>query len=271
MDFRKDFYALGAGVRQSLKFDELKRVQIHLPAFNKQRAIAAYLDRETARIDALITKKQRMIELLKERRIAMVDSIILSATGYIRPIAALATYINGWPFKPSDFSASGIPVVRITQLTRSSDEQDYFDGLLPERVTLRDGDLVFSWSGSLEVRRWDRGHAYLNQHLFRVLPKDGVDVNWLTHALDCASRLFAEHMHGSTMTHITQPMMKMVRIPVPEVSVQTRIAAELNSAIQVLQTLHNAVGRQIDLLHERRQALISAAVTGELDVVGVAA
>ena len=60
MDFRKDFYALGAGVRQSLKFDELKRVQIHLPAINKQRAITSFLDRETARIDALIEKKRRI-------------------------------------------------------------------------------------------------------------------------------------------------------------------------------------------------------------------
>jgi type I restriction enzyme S subunit len=73
------------------------------------------------------------------------------------------------------------------------------------------------------------------------------------------------------MTHITQPMMKMIRIPVPEVCAQARIAAELDSALQVLQTLHNAVDRQIELLRERRQALITAAVTGELEVPGVAA
>jgi type I restriction enzyme S subunit len=270
--FLTELEAISTGVTmRGFTAEQLGRRRIRVLSLEEQTAIAEYLDRETARIDALITKKQRMIELLKERRIAVVDSTILSATGYIRPIAALATYMNGWPFKPSDFTPSGTPVIRITQLTRSSDEQDYFDGLLPERVTLRDGDLVFSWSGSLEVRRWDRGHAYLNQHLFRVLPKDGVDVNWLTHALDCASRLFAEHMHGSAMTHITQPMMKMIRIPVPEVCAQARIAAELDSALQVLQTLHNAVDRQIELLRERRQALITAAVTGELDVAGVAA
>jgi type I restriction enzyme S subunit len=266
--------SLSKGIRErSTAFDAetFRSLVLPVPPQPHQRVIADYLDRETARIDALIAKKQRMIQLFEERRVALIDSTILFTAGPLRPVATLATYINGWPFKPSDFSESGTPVVRITQLTGSSHEQDYYEGNLPERVTLRDGDLVFSWSGSLEVRRWNRGHAYLNQHLFRVLPKDGVDLNWLTHALDCASRLFAEHMHGSAMTHITQPMMKLVKIPVPDVAAQARIASDLDSTLPRLHELRSAAVRQINLLREHRHALITGAVTGEMEIPGVAA
>lgn len=269
-----EYGARSKGIRPSqwdLPWEEFAAIKVFLPVREKQRAIADYLDTEMTRIDSLIKKKQRMIQLFEERRVALVDATILFTAGPLRPVATLATYINGWPFKPSDFSESGTPVIRITQLTGSSDEQDYFEGNLPERVTLRDGDLVFSWSGSLEVRRWNRGHAYLNQHLFRVLPNDGVDVNWLTHALDCASRLFAEHMHGSAMTHITQPMMKLVKIPVPDVAVQARIASDLDSTLPRLHELRSAAERQINLLREHRHALITGAVTGEMEIPGVAA
>ncbi len=271
LDFRKEFYALGAGVRQSLKFDELKGIHIPRPSVTVQRAIADYLDAETARIDALIAKKQRMIELLEERRVAAVDHAVTSGDGPMRPVSALANYINGWPFKPEDFTTAGTPVIRIAQLTNPDLEPDFFDGALPDRVTLRDGDLVFSWSGSLQVRRWVRGHAYLNQHLFRVLPVAGVDVAWLAHALDTATRLFGGHMHGSAMTHITKPMMKLVQVPLPQLNSQEVVASELDVVCRLIERTVERLQVQIDLLREHRQALITAAVTGELEVPGVAA
>src|SRR5690606_17057129 len=87
----------------------------------------------------------------------------------------VAEFLNGYAFKPSDFTDDGLPVVRIKQLLNPSAPVDRFDGDLGERYLLRNGDLVFSWSGTLAVRRWDRGPAWLNQHLFKVIPAPGVD------------------------------------------------------------------------------------------------
>ncbi len=251
--------------------EEIGEIAVSVPTFEAQRAIADYLDTETARIDALIEKKQRMIALLEERRVAIVDTAVMSAHGPLRPISALAKYINGWPFKPGDFTATGTPVIRIAQLTDPELEQDLFDGELPEKVTLRDGDLVFSWSGSLQVQRWTRGRAYLNQHLFRVLAAEGVDTDWLTHALETATRLFDEHMHGSAMTHITQPMMKLVKVPLPTFARQKEIAVELDRACVILDRVVELLLTQLKLLGEQRRAFITAAVTGELEIPAVAA
>ena len=88
----------------------------------------------------------------------------------VRSVASLATYVNGYPFKPEDHSDEGLPIVRIRQLNDPSAECDYFGGYVPARNHIRNGDLIFSWSGSLSVGVWDRGHALLNQHLFKVLP-----------------------------------------------------------------------------------------------------
>lgn len=76
MDACKGFYALGAGVRQSLKYDELRRIDLTIPPLSQQRAMADFLDRETTRIDALIDKKRRMVDLLIERRHALITAAV---------------------------------------------------------------------------------------------------------------------------------------------------------------------------------------------------
>jgi type I restriction enzyme S subunit len=78
-------------------------------------------------------------------------------------------------------------------------------------------------------------------------------------------------MHGSAMTHITQPMMKLVRLPVPHEPRQRQIAAALSSEWRLIDGLVDRLSRQIELLREHRQALITAAVTGQLNAASVAA
>jgi type I restriction enzyme S subunit len=75
-DLLKVFYQLGAGVRQTMKFDDLKRLLVLVPPLPEQQTIAAYLDRQTAKIDALIAKKQRLLELLAEQRAALISQAV---------------------------------------------------------------------------------------------------------------------------------------------------------------------------------------------------
>ena len=86
----------------------------------------------------------------------------------------IAEYINGYPFKPSDLGEVGLPVIRIKQLLDPNEPVDRTETDTPDRCLLRDGDIVFSWYGTLAVRIWNRGPAKLNQHLFRVVEKKGV-------------------------------------------------------------------------------------------------
>jgi type I restriction enzyme S subunit len=148
---------------------------------------------------------------------------------------------------------------------------DRYDGVVPSKCVLRDGDVVFSWSANLEVRIWDRGPAILNQHLFRVLPSQGIDPRWLRWVLHVVRDDFVELMHGSTMVHITQPMMKLVEVPVPDLETQRALAREADKVETESVGLATALRRQIDLLLERRQSLISSAVLGRLKSRGAAA
>lgn len=251
--------------------EDLGNIVISLPNIDEQRAIAGYLDIEAARLEQIADRCLRLRRLVVEREETALRAVVMSADGPDRPVSALADYVNGFPFKPTDFTATGLPVIRIAQLTDAGAEADLFDGWVPERVRLNDGDLVFSWSASLEVRVWDRGPAILNQHLFRVSPAAGVDRDWLRWALHVARSDFQEHMHGSTMTHVTRPMMREVRVPVPTSTVQREVAARANEVHAMTLSLLRTLDRQASLLVERRQALIAATVIGQFHPPGVAA
>lgn len=168
----------------------------------------------------------------------------------------LADYVNGFPFKPDDFDSEGVPVVRIRQLVNGAAEVDLTRRSVPQRHQIRAGDLIFSWSGSLAIRVWDREPAWLNQHLFRVVPVQGVHQGWLRWVLDHSIERFQGMMHGSAMTHLTLEMLKQVLLPVPSFDEQRRIADFLDaetSRLNDVEAMHRKVG---SALVSRTQALL---------------
>ncbi|SDE70433.1 type I restriction enzyme, S subunit [Blastococcus fimeti] len=262
--------ARSRGIRpnqERLYWDDLAAMRIDLPHLEAQRRIAQFLDAQVSLIDRALDLRKRERDLIGERLATQVQHTIVSSGPYLlRSVASMARYINGYPFKPSDFTLTGRPVIRIQQLNDPEAPTDLYDGLADDRHRLRDGDLVFSWSGSLSVAIWRRGDAILNQHLFRVLPALDVDKNWLEHALKAAIELFDPFMHGSTMRHITAPMMKMVRLPLPPLEEQKRLAKILDRAVSETASRQALLDRASLLLEERKQSLITAAVAGQFDV-----
>ena len=79
----------------------------------------------------------------------------------------VATYINGYAFKPEDRGEVGLPIIRIQDLTGNAYDLGFYDGEYPERIEINDGDVLISWSASLGVYVWNRGRALLNQHIFK--------------------------------------------------------------------------------------------------------
>src|SRR2546425_10794098 len=92
-------------------------------------------------------------------------------------LGEVADYFNGRPFKPSEWESSGRPIVRIQNLTGSTDEVHYYSGPVAERNLVREGDLLVSWSATLNAFFWHGPEAVLNQHIFKVIPR--VDKNFL--------------------------------------------------------------------------------------------
>ena len=158
-----------------------------------------------------------------------------------RSLVSLGSYINGYAFKPSDWKTTGLPIVRIAQITGSADGCDYFDRTLAEDFKLQDNDIVFSWSGTLAVVRWHGGPAWLNQHLFRVIPAEQVDRNYLFHVLQHAVQEMDKRAHGSTMKHIKRGELAEYSLMVPthatEQSAIARILDTLDTQIEKTQAL----------------------------------
>ena len=88
----------------------------------------------------------------------------------------VATYINGYAFKPSDWAEDGTPIIRIQDLTGNSYQMNRFKGIVDSKYDVNSGDVLISWSASLGVYVWNRGNAVLNQHIFKVVfDKEEVD------------------------------------------------------------------------------------------------
>lgn len=172
----------------------------------------------------------------------------------------LARYENGFPFKPEDFGLSGTPVVRIRQLINPDAEIDLTERQVPTRYQLRNGDLIFSWSGSLAVQTWSRGHAWLNQHLFKVVPAAAIYQGWLRWTIEASIPQFLGMMHGSAMTHLTHDMLKQLRVDVPPLDEQRRIADFLDAETARIDRLQAARIRQLATLEELTASRISSVV-----------
>src|SRR5260370_5077920 len=143
-------------------------------------------------------------------------------------LAAVADYLNGYPFKPRDWNTVGLPIVRIAQMTDPSAKFDYYPDPLPSDYCIDTGDLLFSWSATLSAMIWQRGPAYLNQHIFKVVPRSNHQLSFLHHLLNTLVEPLANQSHGTTMKHITRANLLPFRITVPLPEEQTRIAALLD-------------------------------------------
>jgi type I restriction enzyme S subunit len=154
----------------------------------------------------------------------------------------LAEYINGYAFKPSDFSESGIPIIRIEQLKNQNAKYDFYNGKIPERNWINNEDLIFSWSASLFLKIWKNDFAYLNQHLFKVVPKDSIDKYFLKFLLEDAIEDLKKVAHGSTMQHITRKELQKFEVKIPDSK------KEQSTIAKVLTTVDQAIDQTEKLI-----------------------
>jgi len=175
-------------------------------------------------------------------------------TGVRRPLGDLADYVNGRAFKESEWSEQGLPIIRIAQLTNPAATPNYYCGEdIDPRHRVNNGDLLFSWSATLAVVKWSGGPAVLNQHIFRVTERPGVDRDFLHHLLVHSIPSLAEQSHGSTMKHIRKSVLDGFMVWVPAMPEQRRIAAILSSideAIDVTRAVISQLGKTREALIE---------------------
>jgi type I restriction enzyme S subunit len=146
----------------------------------------------------------------------------------------VADYINGRAFKPKEWKEKGLPIVRIQNLNDENAEYHYSDVMHEEKYLLRNGDLLFAWAASLGTYIWNNGDAWLNQHIFKVIPKENVSKKYLYYALTSIIKELYAKSHGSGMVHVTKDKFINTEIPLPPLSTQHAIVSRIESLFSEL-------------------------------------
>lgn len=300
-DTTKVFYGIGGGIRQSMKFADLKRLPVVVPPVAEMEAIATRLDLETARIDGLIAKKTRFIELLREKRQALITHAVTkgldegvpmkdSGVEWLRKVPAhwtipklrhIASVQTGLALgkNPSGPDVISVPYLRVANVQDGYLKLDdvatvnILRGDLA-RYRLQANDVLMNEGGDND--KLGRGHIWRNEiancvhqnHVFAIRPH-GVSSEWLNaYKGSVAAQSFFTFRSKQTtnLASISSSNLLDLPVPRPPEEEQAKILAHLGRAIVRIDALITKTERSIELLREHRTALITAAVTGKIDL-----
>ncbi|VLA05078.1 type I restriction-modification system, S subunit [Streptococcus pneumoniae] len=140
-----------------------------------------------------------------------------------------STFINGYAFKPQDWSSEGKEIIRIQNLTKTSKGINYYSGTIDKKYIVEAGDILISWSGTLGVFQWCGRSAVLNQHIFKVVfDKIDIDKSYFKYVVEKGLQDAVKHTHGSTMKHLTKKYFDNIMVSYTNLREQQRIASEMD-------------------------------------------
>lgn len=174
----------------------------------------------------------------------------------LKTLGSVATYINGRAFKPSEWESTGLPIVRIQNLTDKNAKCHYSSAAYEEKYKIHNGDLLFAWSASLGAHIWNQNDAWLNQHIFKVIPNDNIDKLYLYYFLQKVIAELYLKTHGSGMVHITKGPFMNTPIPVPSYTEQSRIVARIEELFSELDKAVDTLKTTKEQLEVYRQAVL---------------
>ena len=292
--FQEEFYRWGTGIVDDLwstRYSSMKMISIPVPQTEELASIVAYLDKETSQIDTLISKKEQLIEKLLERRSAFILAIMSKGRGeagspfpgpYLNMspsswrvvrVGQVAELVNGFPFDSEKFFPEGqMPLVRIrdllaedfeTFLTSTSDVPS-------EKYLISDDDLAIGMDGDFNSILWDRGTAAVNQRVCFLRFKTKLEARFASFVIPLALKQINEVTYSTTVKHLSSGQIVKIPIPLPPPSMLSEVVQILESETFQIDTLVEKSRKAIELLKERRQALITQVVTGKIDVRGFA-
>lgn len=258
------------------------RIPVHSLA--RQVTIADFLDRETAKIDALIEKQNELIALLHERRWSVSELLVEQSQKWQSPLGPSCSLIQTGPFgsqlKAEDYVDDGTPVINPQHLARGIIKADHavsVDAATAERLSrhrLQPNDVVVARRGELgrcAVVRSEHAGWLCGTGSIVVRPLQG---QWNSDFLQAVlssrktSDALEQNSVGSTMPNLNSSMLARLRMPKPSKAEQDKQINEHQQRIGKIDALIAKAEEHIALAQERRAALITAAVTGQLDIPG---
>lgn len=288
-----------SNTQDNLNAEKVRNLPLLVPPLGDQIAIVSFLDRETSKIDALVAEQERLIALLKEKRQAVIFHAVtkgldpdapmkpssiewlgdVPAHWDIRRITSISTKItNGFVGPTRDIlRESGIRYLQSLHIkgNRISFDEPYFVDKKwsndHSRSILQTGDVLVVQTGDIgQVAVVTPEFSGCNCHALIVISPDRIVLSgeWLSWVLNSpyGFNSLLSIQTGALHPHLNCGNVKDLVIPIPPLDEQRKVVTHLESRLREFDNLVTEAHRAVDLLKERRAALISAAVTGQIDV-----
>ena len=256
-----DEYITGSA-QPKLSQDNLNKIRIPLPPLEEQRRIIETKQKWFKLIDELNTNRA---ELQEATRLTKAKVLNLAIHGKLVPqdpndepasellkriaphavpcdtshyenlpsgwciltVGEVADYINGRAFKPSEWEKHGLPIIRIQNLNDGDASYNYSTAKFEDKYLIHNGDLLFAWAASLGTYIWQKDDAWLNQHIFKVIPKPFILRDFLYYSFINMIDDFYAESHGTGMVHITKGKFEKRPIYIPPIKEQQRIVDKI--------------------------------------------
>ena len=180
-------------------------------------------------------------------------------------LGEVATYINGYAFKPQDWFDKGVPIIRIQDLTGNSYQANRYNGEYASKYEVNDGDVLISWSASLGVYIWHGEKAVLNQHIFKVVfDKERISKDFFVHQVGLILENAASDAHGATMKHLTKPVFDSLPFYLPPYEKQCEIAKVLNKVTDLISLRKQQLAKLDELVKARFVEMFGDPVYNEM-------
>lgn len=297
-DTTKVFYGMGGGLRQSMKYEDMRRLPLLIPSLIEQGKIANFLDHETAKIDTLIEKQQQLIQLLKEKRQAVISHTVtkglnLNAKMRDSGVEWLGEVPEHWIHSSLKFYAQvidckhvtaeflddGVPLASIgevkekyinLQSAKMTSEKFYLE-LIGGGRDPRIGDIIYSRNatvGEAALVGENTPRFAMGQDVCLIRFGNNIDPEFMLQVLksNLISQQLELAMVGSTFKRINVDSIRGFLIALPPLEEQQEISVEICDRLTKQDRVIEYAESAIKLMQERRTALISAAVTGKIDV-----
>lgn len=303
--FINEYYRNGRGIVADLwttRYQEMKMIKVAIPKMDEQIAITHYLDSATSNLDRAISQQQNMIDLLNERKQIIIqnavtkglDSNVKMKDSGIDWIGEIPIYWEtrrldfcawirarlGWKgLKASEYTDTGYPFLSAFNIVNEQlcwepinfiNRQRYEES--PD-IKLKIGDILLVKDGAgigkcARVDLLPLGESTANGSLAFITPNKDVNYKYLYYFIisDSFKQLTSILINGMGVPHLTQGEMKKVKIPLPPINEQNRIAVCLDNKIGKLNKAINSVQVLIEKMQERKQIIINDVVTGKVKV-----
>ena len=281
----------------AINASDLARIPVAIPPLPEQTAIAEFLDRDTGKIDGLVAEQRRLMELLKEKRQAVIAHAVTKGINPHAPmkpsgIEWLGDVPAHWKIprlgycakiengttpsraNPEYWSGGEIPWLSSGEVNqqRISEATEFITQKALDECSLRmlpKGTIVTGMIGQGKTRGLAASleiEATINQNLAAIIPGKNLKSDYLLFIFQAVYEYLREFGRGGNQAALNCELLSTLKIPLPSSEEQLGICDCLRKRLREFDSLTTEAQRAIDLLQERRTALISAAVTGQIDV-----